>query len=95
MVNMPKHCCKKSLLLTCQILVLVANIWAADEKCLVLHRNNLMIAMQMQLSEKQKTFSDLFGLFLKSKLNFDHFFKKDDPQSFFISQITDAENVVR
>ena len=54
-----------------------------------------MIAIQMQLSEKQKTFSDLFALFLKSKLNFDHFFKKDDPQSFSISQITDAENVVR
>ena len=49
----------------------------------------------MQLSGKQKTFSDFFALFLKSKLNFDHFERGDDPYSFFISQITDAENVVR
>ena len=49
----------------------------------------------MQLSEKQKTFSDFFALFLKSKLNFDQFEKGDDPHSFCISQITNAENVVR
>ena len=81
--------------MTCQIFGLVVNIWAADEKCLVLHRTNLTIAIQMQLSGKQKTFSDFFALFLKSKLNFDHFERGDDPHSFFISQITDAENVVR
>ena len=33
----------------------------------------------MQISSKQKTFSDFFSAFLKSSLNFEHFLKKDDP----------------
>ena len=34
--------------------------------------------IQMQLSEKQKTFSKLFGPFMQSSSNFKHFPKKDD-----------------
>ena len=49
----------------------------------------------MQLSEKQKTFSEFLAAILKSCLNFEYFEKKDDPQSFCISDITDSENVVR
>ena len=33
----------------------------------------------MQVSRKQKTFSDFFPAFLKSSLNFVHFLKKGDP----------------
>ena len=33
----------------------------------------------MELSRKEKTFSELFPAFLKSSLNFEHFTKKDDP----------------
>ena len=32
----------------------------------------------MQLSGKQKTFSEFFAAFLKSSLNFEHFQQKDD-----------------
>ena len=35
----------------------------------------------MQLSEKQKTFSDFFFEFLKSIINFKHFPKRDDPHN--------------
>ena len=49
---------------------------AADEKYPVLNRDNLTITIQMQLSQKQKTFSGFFSAFLKSKLNFKHFEKK-------------------
>ena len=35
----------------------------------------------MQLSQKQKGFSQLFFAFSKSTLNFAHFPKKDDPHS--------------
>ena len=49
---------------------------AADEKYPVLNRDNLTITIQMQLSQKQKTFSRFFSAFLKSKLNFKHFEKK-------------------
>ena len=49
----------------------------------------------MQLSQKQNFFARFFAAFLKSRLNFEHFEKKDDPHSFCISEITDSENVVR
>ena len=42
----------------------------------------------MQFSQKQKNFSAFFAEFLKSKFNFEHFEKKDDPHTFFISDIT-------
>ena len=47
-----KLCSKKSFLLTCQILVLLVNTLAAYEKYRVLKRDNLTIAIQMQLSQK-------------------------------------------
>ena len=86
---------KKSLVMTCKILALLLNTLAADEKYLVLHRDNLTIPIQMQLSQKQKTFSEFFAAFLKSRLNFKYFLKKDDPPRFCIFEITDSENVVR
>ena len=49
----------------------------------------------MQLSQKQKTFSEIFAEFLKSRLDFQYFERKDDPHSFCISEITNSENVVR
>ena len=57
---------KKSLLLTCQILGLVVKTLARNEKYLVLQRDNLLIPIFMQLSMKQKTFSNFFTAFLKS-----------------------------
>ena len=65
-----KLCSKKPLLLKCQILGLLVNTLASDEKYPVLNRDNLTIRIQMQLSQKQKTFSQFFALFLKSRLNF-------------------------
>ena len=66
-------CSKKSLLLTFQILGLLVNILAANEKYPVLNSDNLMIRIQMQLSQKQKKISEFFASFLKSILNFEHF----------------------
>ena len=42
----------------------------------------------MELSPKLKTFSGLFPAFLKSRLNFELFQKKDDAPSLFISEAT-------
>ena len=81
---------KKSLLLTCQILGLLVNTLAADEKYPVLNSNNLTLPIRMELSEKEKKFSQFFATFLKSRLSFEHFQKKDDPHSFCISEITDS-----
>ena len=49
----------------------------------------------MELSHKQKTFSQFFAAFLKSSWNFERCQKKDDPHGFSIFEITDYENVVR
>ena len=83
--------CKKSLLVTCKILRLFPNTLSADGKYCLLNRDNLTQPIQMQLSRKQKTFSDFFSAFLKSSLNFEHFLKKDDPHCWCISKITHPE----
>ena len=43
---------KKSLLLTCKILGQLVNTLAADDKYLLLYRDNLTIPIEMQLSKK-------------------------------------------
>ena len=83
--------CKKSVLVTCKISILSPNTLNADSKYLLLNRDNLTQPIQMQLSPKQKTFSEYFCAFLKSSLNFEHFQKKDDSHSWGISKITDSE----
>ena len=45
----------------------------------------------MQKSWKQKIFSQFVSAFLKSILNFEHFQKKYDPDSWCISEIMDSE----
>ena len=42
----------------------------ADEKNPVLNRENLMVPIQKQLSQKEKTFSEFFARFLKSTITF-------------------------
>ena len=46
----------------------------------------------MQLSQKQKAFSEFLSAFSTSRLNFEHFQKKDDPHSLFISEATASVN---
>ena len=86
---------KKSLLLACQILGLLVNTLAANKKNPVLNRDNLTIPIQMQLSQKQKTFSEFFAQFSKSAINFKYFLKKHDLHRLFLSEIKDSENLVR
>ena len=49
----------------------------------------------MQLSQKKKFFSEFFPAFSKSLLNCQNFESIDDFHSFFISEITDSEKVLR
>ena len=83
--------CKKSLLVTWQIWKLFPNTLNADGKYSLLNRENLTQPIQMQLSRKQKTFSEFFCVFLKSSLNFEHFQKKDHSHSWGISKFTESE----
>ena len=67
---------KKSLLVIGEFLRLFVNTFPADEKYYMLNRDNLAQPIQMQLSQKQKTFSEFPFAFLKSILSYKHFPKK-------------------
>ena len=79
---------KKFLLLICKILGLLVNTLTPIERYLVRHRDNLTIPIQIQILQKQITFSYFFGEFLKFSLNFKYFEKKDDPHRFCIFEVT-------
>ena len=87
--------CKKSLSVICKILRLFVNILSAIEKSSFPNREYLTPPTQMQLSQKQKTFSEFLFAFSTSRLNFEHFQKKDDPHSLFIFEGTACENMLR
>ena len=62
-----------------------------DEKHYLLTRDNLTQRIQIQLSQKLKTFCEFFFAFLKSILNFKYLPKRDDTHSWFISGNTGSE----
>ena len=82
---------RKSQLVICKISILFPDTLSANSRYSFLNRDNLTQPIQMQLSQKQKTFSEFFCAFLKSSLNFEHFQKKDDSHRSDISEITDSE----
>ena len=64
---------------------------AADDKYSLLNRDNLTQPIRAQLSQKQKASDQFFLAFSISTLNFEHFQTKDDPHSWFFSEITHSE----
>ena len=57
------------------------NILTAEEKYSLLNRDNLKQPIHMQLSQKEKTCSEFLSQFLKSRLSFECFPRKDEPHS--------------
>ena len=55
------------------------------DKCSLPNRDNLRQPIHKELSQKLKSFAQFFCAFSKSGLNFEHFEKKDDSHSWFIS----------
>ena len=64
-----------------KILRLFVNTLTAYDKSYVLNREYLVHPIHMQLSQKQKTFSQFCSQILKSRLNFEHVQKKNDTHS--------------
>ena len=64
----------------------------AVDKCPLPNRDNLRQPIHKELSQKLKSFSQFFRAFSESGLNFEHFEKKDDPHSLFISEATTCKN---
>ena len=63
-----------------KILGLFLNTLTVDDEHYMLNRDNLTQPIQLQLSQKQKTFSQFFFPFLKSILNSKDLPKKNDRQ---------------
>ena len=80
-----------------KILRLFVNTLTVDDKHYLLNRENLTEPIQMQLSKKQKNFSEISFAFLNSLLNFKYWPKKHDPHSLCISGNTGPvpKNMVR
>ena len=86
---------KKSLLGIHKILRLFVNTLAVDEKHYLLNRDNLTQPIQIQLSQKQKRFSEFIFAFLKSILNFQHLSKKMTLIADVYPEIPARKNMVR
>ena len=64
---------------------------AADDKYSLLNSDNLTEPLEILLSEKEKVFSQFFFAFLKFRLNFEHFPKRDNPHSWCISEMSGSK----
>ena len=62
-----------------------------DDKYSLPNSENLPQPIQMQLSPKEKTFSDVFFAFIKTTTNFQHVEKRDDPNSLCIFEIRNCD----
>ena len=82
---------KRSVLVICKSLRMFVNTVSAVDNCFLPNRDNLMTPIHMHLSQKVQTFSQFFSAFSKCWLNLEHFQKKDDDHSRFISEATACE----
>ena len=64
----------------------------AVDKCPLPNRDILMQPIHMIFTQNLKFFSQFFREFSESRLNFEHFQKKDEAHSLFISDATACEN---
>ena len=67
---------------------MLVNTFPTDEKYPLLKRDNLKIPINVQLSRKQKTFSQFFTASSKWTLNFEYFEQKDQLHRFCHYEIT-------
>ena len=80
--------------MTSKVLRIFVNILTTDDKYSLLNTDNLRHPIQMQLSPKEKTFSDFFSAVLKCKLNFQHFQKKKTFIADLYPKLRTPKNVV-
>ena len=62
-----------------------------EDRYSLLNRENLTQPIQLQLSLKQKIFSQFLSAFSKFRLSSEYFQKEDDPECKCISEITNSE----
>ena len=82
---------KKTALLWSKILRLFGNTLTADDKNPCRNMRKFLQQLQTLLSQKRKTFSAYFFVFLKYAWNLEHFEKKNECPSLIISEIIVSE----
>ena len=85
---------KKSLLVIHKILRLFLHTLAVNDKQYLLNTDNLAQPIQLELSQKQKTFSQFVFCFLKSILNYKHFPKKMTLRADVFPELPTPKNMV-
>ena len=83
------------MLVLCKILRLFVYTLTDDDKFCLLYTDNLTQAIQILLSNKEKTFSQFFSAFSKSTLNFEHSGKKDDRLADVFPKLPSPKKVIR
>ena len=86
---------KKCLSVIGKLSELFFNILSAGQKYSLLNRDNLTQPSQMQLSLKEKTFSEFLLRFLTYVLRFEHFQTKDDFIADVFLKLETPKTVVR
>ena len=69
--------------------------FTADDKYFLCNCENLTQPIQVQLSKKEKTFSDWFSPFSKSTLNFEHLEKNVNLIAYVLMTVRTPKYVVR
>ena len=83
------------MLVLCKILTLFVNKWTDVDKYSILYRDNSRQPIQILLSQKQKTFSEIFSAFLKLTLNFEHFQTKMNLIAEVFPKLPSPKKVIR
>ena len=83
------------MLVLCKILGLFVNTLSEDDKYCLLYKDNLLLPIQILLSQKQKTFPEFFSAFLKSTLNSEHFQTKINLIADVFPKLPCAKKVIR
>ena len=86
---------KESLIVICKILGHFANTLNVGHISSLLNKDKLTQPIQMQLSQKQKDFSQFLASFSKSRLNFQHFQNKMTVISDVFPTLRTPKNMIR
>ena len=84
----------KACLSLIEILRLFVSTVTSDDRYIRCNMKNFPQQLQTPISQKQKIFSRFFIAYLECASNLQHFEKKEEHPSLFISEIIDSERVV-
>ena len=86
---------EKSLLDSSKFFRPFLNTLTADDRYSLISKNKWMETIQMHLSQKPKIFSELFGAFFESVLNFEHFQKKITLRAYVFPKLPTTKDVLK